>query len=79
MSPQPAPDEDLFGNKTDAQKRVELTQAFMVFLRTLEDSPMNMWDDTDIIDNLTKISSAIKKEEVTDHLCVDLFKKVLFR
>src|ERR1700722_12769994 len=79
MSPQPSPDEDLFGAKTDEQKRADLTKAFITFLRTLEDAPMNMWDLTEIVDNLTKISSAIKKEEVIDPICLDLFKKMLSR
>jgi hypothetical protein len=40
---------------------------------------MNMWDLADIVDNLTKISSAIKKEEVTDAPCIDLFNKLMIR
>jgi hypothetical protein len=79
MSPQLSPNEDLFGAKTDEQKRADLAKEFIVFLRTVQDAPMNMWDPNEIVENLTRISSAIKKEEVVDPMCIDLFKHILGR
>jgi hypothetical protein len=79
MSPQLSPNEDLFGAKTDEQKRADLAKEFIVFLRTVQDAPMNMWDLNEIVENLTRISSAIKKEEVVDPICIDLFKHILGR
>jgi hypothetical protein len=40
---------------------------------------MNMWDLDEIVENLTKISSAIKKGEVIDAVCIDLFNHILAR